>query len=54
VYTKRDPYANYDIHRRPQTMSHDEINEFRKRGFVLKEHGAMLANFIDPNVPYKS
>uniref|UniRef100_A0A6C0LTB3 Helicase ATP-binding domain-containing protein n=1 Tax=viral metagenome TaxID=1070528 RepID=A0A6C0LTB3_9ZZZZ len=56
IYVKRDYYI-HNIPYRDKLKTYDEIKEFRDnvcaRDFKLREHQALLANFINPNTPFK-
>jgi DNA polymerase III delta prime subunit len=56
IYKKREFYY-HKIPPRPDVKNYQDIKEYRDnicaRNFTLQEHQALLANFINPDTPYR-
>jgi hypothetical protein len=56
IYKKREFYY-HKVPERPNITDYNSIKEYRDnicgRSGTLHEHQAMLANFINPNTPYR-
>ncbi len=56
IYEKREFYY-HATHSRPDITDYNSMKEYRDnicaRNFTLHEHQALLANFINPDTPYK-